>query len=179
MPSYVAFLRAVNVGGRFVKMASVRAALEEAGFEDVRSHIQSGNIHVRSRRRSSRSVASEVSRVLGNLTGFDVPAIVRTPESLGSVLTEADGIPPLLSGQTKRYLAFADGPVSPHPRALLDAWDRPGERVRVLGCEVLAEMTSGFNTTTLTNVRIERMTGLCTTWRDLEVVRTIERKWGA
>ena len=53
MPSYVAFLRAVNVGGRFVKMAELRAALEDAGFTDVETHIQSGNVFVRSRRRST------------------------------------------------------------------------------------------------------------------------------
>ncbi|NHA70009.1 DUF1697 domain-containing protein, partial [Phycicoccus flavus] len=35
MPRYVAFLRAVNVGGRFVRMADLRAALAEAGFGDV------------------------------------------------------------------------------------------------------------------------------------------------
>ena len=52
MPSYVAFLRAVNVGGRFVKMAGLRTALEDAWFTDVATHIQSGNVFVRSGRRS-------------------------------------------------------------------------------------------------------------------------------
>ncbi|MEO5609507.1 MAG: DUF1697 domain-containing protein [Ornithinibacter sp.] len=179
MPSYVAFLRAVNVGGRFVKMAAVRTALEHAGFEDVRTHIQSGNVHVRSRRRSSASVAGEVSRVMGDLAGFDVPAIVRTCADLRSVLTEADGIPPLLEGERKRYIAFADGPVHSEPRALLDAWDRRGERVRVLGSELLADMTAGFHTTTSTTARLERITGLTMTWRDLEVVRTIDEEWSA
>ncbi len=179
MPSYVAFLRAVNVGGRFVKMAAVRTALEGAGFEDVRTHIQSGNVHVRSRRRSSASVAVEVSRVLTRAAGFDVPAIVRSTPDLRSVLTRADGIPPLLRGERKRYVAFADGPVPAAPRALLDAWDRPGERVRVLGSELIADLGIAFHTTALTNARVERITGLTMTWRDLEVVRTIDEKWSA
>ena len=38
MPSHVAFLRAVNVGGRFVRMAELRAALKAAGFTDVQLH---------------------------------------------------------------------------------------------------------------------------------------------
>jgi hypothetical protein len=49
----------------------------------------------------------------------------------------------------------------------------------VLGSEILAEMTSGFQKTTLTNTRIERITGRTTTWRDLKVVRAIDEKWGA
>lgn len=179
MPSYVAFLCAVNVGGRFVKMAELRAALEEAGFADVETHIQSGNVFVRSGRRSTSAVAVELSGVLGAFAGFDVPAIVRTPAQVRSSLEAADGIPPMLAADAKRYLAFADGPVPAAAAAVLEAWDKPGERARVLGSEVLAELTIGFQKTTLTNARIERLTGCTTTWRDLSVVRAIDQRWGA
>jgi uncharacterized protein (DUF1697 family) len=179
MPSYVAFLRAVNVGGRFVKMAGLRAALTQAGFADVETHIQSGNVLVRSARRSTASVATELSRALTAFAGFEVPAIVRTPAQVRSALEAADGIRPLLDGEARRYLAFADGPVPATAAAVLDAWDKPGERVRVLGSEVLAELTIGFHTTTLTNARLERVTGRTTTWRDLSVVRAVDERWGA
>jgi uncharacterized protein (DUF1697 family) len=179
MPSYVAFLRAVNVGGRFVKMAGLRAALVEAGFTDVETHIQSGNVFVRSGRRSTASVAGELSRVLGAHAGFEVPAVVRTPAQLRAVLEAADGIPPMLDGEVRRYLALADGPVPAAAAATLDAWDTPGERVRVRGCEVRADMTTAFHKTTLTNTRLERLTGLTTTWRDLSVVRAVDERWGA
>jgi uncharacterized protein (DUF1697 family) len=178
MPSYVAFLRAVNVGGRFVKMAELRAALAEAGFADVETHIQSGNVFVRSGRRSTRAVATEMSRVLQEFAGFDVPCVVRTPTELRASLAAVDAVPPLLAGG-KRYLAFADGAVPSAAAAQLDAWDEPGERCLVLGAEILAEMANGFQKTRLTNTRIERITGRTTTWRDLSVVRTIDEKWGA
>ena len=179
MPSYVAFLRAVNVGGRFVRMAGLRAALVEAGFTDVETHIQSGNVFVRSARRSTASVAAELSRVTAAFAGFDVPAVVRTPAQLREALRVADGIPPMLDGELRRYLALADGPVPVAAAATLEAWDRPGERVRVLGWEVLADMTSGFHRTTLTPPRLERLTGLTTPWRDRSVVRAVDERWGA
>jgi uncharacterized protein (DUF1697 family) len=179
MPSYVAFLRAVNVGGRFVRMELLREALTEAGFRDVETHIQSGNVRVRSARRSAASVAAEVSRVVGSVAGFTVPAIVRTPSGLRAARTAAEAVPPLLEGEGRRYLAFADGPVPEDAAAVLDAWDTPGERARVLGSEVLAELTIGFHRTTLTNTRIERVTGRTTTWRDLSVVRAVDERWGA
>ena len=93
VPSYVAFLRAVNVGKRFVKMADLRAALEHAGFTDVETHIQSGNVRVRSRRRSPGAVAREMERVLGEWAGFDVPCIVRTPAAVHALVVEADAVP--------------------------------------------------------------------------------------
>jgi len=178
MPSYVVFLRAVNVGGRFVKMADLRVALEDAGFTDVATHIQSGNVFVRSGRRSGAAVATEMSAVLEEFAGFAVPCVVRTPAQLRSDLAEVDAVPPLLPGG-KRYLAFADGAIPAAAAEQLDAWDAPGERCLVLGAQILAEMTGGFQKTRLTNTRIEKITGRTTTWRDLKVVRAIDERWGA
>ena len=44
MTRYAAFLRGVNVGGVNLKMADVAAALEAAGFHDVRTILASGNV---------------------------------------------------------------------------------------------------------------------------------------
>jgi uncharacterized protein (DUF1697 family) len=41
---YVAFLRAVNVGGRIVKMERLRKIFEELKFKNVKTFIQSGNV---------------------------------------------------------------------------------------------------------------------------------------
>lgn len=178
MPSYVAFLRAVNVGGRFVKMAGLRAALEDAGFTGVETHIQSGNVLVHSGRRSTGAVATQMSSVLEEFAGFDVPCVVRTPVQLRASVTAVDAVAPLLP-EGRRYVAFADGVVPAAAAAELDAGDVPGERCRVLGSEILAELAGGFHATRLTNTRIERITGRTTTWRDLKVVRTLDEKWGA
>jgi uncharacterized protein (DUF1697 family) len=178
VPSYVAFLRAVNVGTRFVRMAELRTALEDAGFTDVETHIQSGNVHVRSRRRSPGAVATEMARVLGEWAGFEVPCIVRTPAQLNALLEEVDAVPALLPGPGRRYVALADGEVPADAARTLEDWDRPGEAARALTGAVLAELTVDFHRSTLTNARIERITGLTTTWRGLEVVRTVDDRWG-
>ncbi len=178
VPSYVAFLRAVNVGRRFVKMADLRAALEDAGFTDVETHIQSGNVRVRSRRRSPEAVSREMERVLGEWAGFDVPCIVRTPAAVHALVGEADAVPPLLPGEGKRYLAVADGEVAPDAARTFESWERKGEAARALTGAVLAELTVGFHESTLTNARIERITGLTTTWRALDVVRAVDDRWG-
>ena len=178
MPSYVAFLRAVNVGGRFVKMAELRAALERG-----RLHRRRDPHPVRQRLRAQRAPVHRRGRHrdgagAGEFAGFDVPCVVRTPAQLRATLAAVDAVPPLIAGG-KRYVAFADGAVPTAAAEQLDAWDEPGERCRVLGAEILAELTDGFQKTKLTNTRIERITGRTTTWRDLKVVRAIDEKWGA
>jgi uncharacterized protein (DUF1697 family) len=44
MGTYAAFLRGINVGGRIVKMADLKACLEAAGLQNVRTLLQSGNV---------------------------------------------------------------------------------------------------------------------------------------
>ena len=45
MPTYVALLRGINVGGKnLIRMPALKACFEENGFEDVATYIQSGNV---------------------------------------------------------------------------------------------------------------------------------------
>ncbi|WP_392542138.1 DUF1697 domain-containing protein [Oryzobacter telluris] len=179
MPVHVAFLRAVNVGQRQVKMADLRVVLEDAGFDDVETYIQTGNVRVRTPLRSTAEVGAELARVIGDWKGFAVPCVVRTPAALRATVAAVDAVEPLLRPAGRRYVALADGTVAKDAAAVLDAWEEPGERVRVLGADVLAELGNGFQGTKLTNTRVEKITGLTTTWRDLKVVRALAERWGA
>ena len=61
MPTFIAFLRAVNVGKRKYPMAELREALTDAGFEEVETHIQTGNVLFR----TSAALAAEGHRRAG------------------------------------------------------------------------------------------------------------------
>jgi uncharacterized protein (DUF1697 family) len=54
VPTYVALLRGINVGGKnLIRMPALKAAFEDQGFQDVATYIQSGNV-VFARRRPGR-----------------------------------------------------------------------------------------------------------------------------
>jgi uncharacterized protein (DUF1697 family) len=44
MTKYAILLRGVNVGGRIIKMAALKTCFEKAGFSDVKTFLQSGNV---------------------------------------------------------------------------------------------------------------------------------------
>ena len=44
MPTYIAFLRAINVGKRMFANAAIVQACEDAGFTDVETYINTGNV---------------------------------------------------------------------------------------------------------------------------------------
>ena len=61
MPRYVALLRGINVGGKnLIRMPALKAAFEAAGFEDVSTYIQSGNVLFSSPSRSARRLTEEI-----------------------------------------------------------------------------------------------------------------------
>jgi uncharacterized protein (DUF1697 family) len=179
MPVYVAFLRAVNVGGRFVKMDAMRAALGASGFEEVETHIQSGNVRLRTALRSPARVESALEDCLAAFAGFSVGAMVRTPQQVRALETEADGIPPLLSPQGRRYIAVAKGPIGEDSRAEMESYDATDERARALTGAVLLEYGLAFNQSRLSGARLERMAGQPLTARDFKVIRALSEKWGA
>lgn len=87
MKTWVALLRAVNVGGFTLEMAAVRAACEGAGFSDVRTYIASGNVVLR-KAGDERKVQREVEAALTQLAGKQVDLFVRTGAELESVLAK-------------------------------------------------------------------------------------------
>ena len=84
MTAYIALLRAVNVGGRKLVMADLKAIAEELGFEKARTFIASGNLLFA----SSKSEA-EVSRLLEERLkkhmGAEVPVMVRTASEMAAI----------------------------------------------------------------------------------------------
>jgi uncharacterized protein (DUF1697 family) len=79
-------LRGVNVGAHNrIAMPDLRAALEEEGFEDVRTYVQSGNI-VLATRLTPAKLAARVKAVIVSRFGLDVDVIARTRADLAAVV---------------------------------------------------------------------------------------------
>jgi uncharacterized protein (DUF1697 family) len=76
---YLAFLRAINVGGRVVRMADLRLHLVSAGFRDVETIIQTGNVVFESRSTSGAALERRMEAALESALGYPVGTFIRTP----------------------------------------------------------------------------------------------------
>ena len=86
MNTYIALLRAINVGGTGkLAMARLRELCEEAGFQAVRSYIQSGNLVLQSPLSESK-VKAELEKLLEKELGKPYAVFVRTPQEVQQVL---------------------------------------------------------------------------------------------
>src|SRR2546426_1656886 len=79
MIRYVAFLRAINVGGqKLIKMQELARIFASAGFKNVRTFIQSGNVIFDSRSGNSAVLAKKIERALQQTLGYKVVVMLRT-----------------------------------------------------------------------------------------------------
>lgn len=109
MGRYVALLRAINLGAtRRVPMARLRELLETAGFDDIATYLQSGNVVLTSTSPAA-TVAEAVSSVLKREFGFLVPTVVRTAEQLQKVV-DADPIAGAANDPSRYQVTFFDQP---------------------------------------------------------------------
>ena len=74
----VAFLRAINVGGRVVKMDRLRVLFEAAGLKNVETFIASGNVIFDSTRASTARLEATIEKQLNDGLGYEVATFLRS-----------------------------------------------------------------------------------------------------
>src|SRR4029077_5658519 len=85
MPCYAAFLRAVNVGGRIVKMEDLRRHLAAMGLANVETLIASGNVVFDAPAKSAEPLQARIEAGLKKSLGYEVKTFVRSSEEIAAV----------------------------------------------------------------------------------------------
>jgi uncharacterized protein (DUF1697 family) len=117
---YAALLRGINVGGsRKVPMAELRALMENLGYDDVRTHLQSGQAVFSSGHGDEDALAAELAEGIERHFGFGVDVIVRDHAYLRAV---ADACPfPAADLEPKQlHVTYFSAPVTPGRFAEID-----------------------------------------------------------
>ncbi len=144
MTSYIAFLRAVNVGGTGkLPMSDLKNMCESAGFMSVRTYIASGNVIFKSEQ-SATAVQSLLAESLELYAGKPVGVFVRTLPELADVLA---GNPFPNAAPNRTVAVFLDEP--PPSGALNDAVGKKDEEIRLGNREIYIHYGEGMGTSKL------------------------------
>jgi len=117
-------------------MPELRALLTDAGFENVRTYVQSGNVVLISQA-SPDKVAARAEKLIAERFGFDVDVIARTADELAEVVR----LNPLadVAENPKRYqVSFCDGEPDPEAVEKVAAAAAPSEKLVAVGRELYA-----------------------------------------
>lgn len=92
MPTYVALLRGINVGGKnLIRMPALKTCFEAGGFEDVVTYIQSGNVVFRSSGSGGVALARRIEEMLGTaFRHYPASVVLRSHAQMRAVVT---GVP--------------------------------------------------------------------------------------
>ena len=171
MTTHIALLRAINVGGRnMVGMPALRALLEQLGFGDVRSLLQTGNLVFRGGSKTGtnleRLLESEAEERLALSSAF----FVRTAKEWDAVIARNP-----FRAEAARYpahvvvLVLKDAPQRGDVKALQAAITGP-EIIRAEGKQLYVVYPVGIGRSKLTNKLIEDKLGTRATGRNWNTV---------
>lgn len=144
MAASIVLLRGINLGSQNrIAMPALRAELVRAGFDDVRSYLQSGNLVIETSM-TQEQLSEAVRKLIADRFGLDVAVLTREASELQRVVAE-NPFPELAAQEPKRLqVTFLDGELGPGVNDTLLELAAPGERVQVQAREIYAWHPDGI-----------------------------------
>ncbi|WP_028652614.1 DUF1697 domain-containing protein [Nocardioides halotolerans] len=173
MATYIGFLRAINLGrNRKFPKDSIIKAVEAAGFTDVATYINTGNVRFDTTLRSRAKIEAALEEAFEVEAGFAVPTIVFTQKELREIAEHAAR----LGHGGKHYVSLCkDAPTAAAIKQLEDT-STTDEVAKVGGRAVHLLLGDNYHEAKLTNAAVEKHLGVATN-RNLTVIRALAEKW--
>ena len=176
MHEWVCLLRAVNLGARNkVAMPRLREALTAAGFTDVRTYVQSGNVVLGADTADAAEVAATVCRVVHREFHLVTPVVMRSPGQIRDVLAWCPFPREAAAEPTLVHVVFLDTAPDPARAAATAAEDWSPDRLAIRGSEACVRYADTMHTSRLQHATLLRRLGVTGTARNWRTLTAVER----
>jgi len=178
MAKFIAFLRAINVGGHNVKMDQLRQLFEALGFANVETFIASGNVIFEAKSKDTNALQRRIEKHLHQALGYEVVTFLRTLEELDKVANHR----PFAESEMKRpgntlYVGFiADSPAKAITQKV-EGLVTEVDYLKVTGRELYWLLRTSFSDSKLSGAILERALGMKATIRNINTVQRILQKY--
>lgn len=176
MPKYIAFLRAINVGGHTVKMDLLRRLFEALGFANVETFIASGNVIFDSAEPDKKALERQIEAALKAALGYEVATFIRTTDELAEIAhyqpfkapdTDSHGL----------YIAFLAETPGEAAQQKLHSFTTDIDEFHVNGREVYWLCRTKMSESTFSGALLEKTLGLPATMRNSTTVKKMAAKY--
>ena len=169
MGQKVALLRAINVGGRMLPMADLRAICADLGWRNVRTYIASGNVLFDAEGSTAANEAALETAIAARFP-FEVPVVVRTAKQW-SAFPASNPFPEAARDAPNRLLMLlSKRPPAAGAEDAIAARAAAGEQVRRAGDALWIYFPEGSGTSKLTPTAIDKAIGSPSTSRNYRTV---------
>ena len=175
---YIAFLRAINVGGHVVKMDRLRRLFEQLGFSSVETFIASGNVIFESASTAAAAHEKKIVKLLGESLGFDVATFLRSDVELDRIAGHRPfpAVDHAEEGKSM-YVGFLRAKPDAGARSRLLKLRTPEDAFHVHDREVFWQRRGGFSDSIYTSAFLEKTLGTPATFRNVTTVRKLAAKY--
>jgi uncharacterized protein (DUF1697 family) len=175
---YIAFLRAINVGDRVVKMEALRRHFVRLGFTNVETFIASGNVIFDSVDASAAELEARIASELEHRLGYAVATFVRTPDEIAAIVRRRPFDPASFDyEQHALYIGFLAGPPSAAAARDVAGLRTVVDELRIAGRELYWGCRTRFSETAISGAVLERTLGVPLTLRNVTTVRRLAAKY--
>lgn len=178
MPRYIAFLRAINVGGRVVKMDRLKECFESGGFDNVETFINSGNV-IFETRKPLAGLETKIERHLAGLLGFETSAFLRTPGELQTIAAHQPFSAADSAGSLSMSIGFLRAPLDEESFGTLLGLQTPVDQLHAEGREIYWLCRVRQSDSKITNAVVERRLRIPVTFRNRNTVQRLAEKYSA
>ena len=174
MQTFIALLRAVNVGGTGkIAMADLRALLKDLGHRNAETYIQSGNAVFDANGKAER-IARDLASVLEKHMGAPVGVMIRTNEDLCKVIKENPFAAEAAADGARVYACFLGGLAPSSAKAALDEivakYPVRRDRFHLTGHTLYLHLPEGAAETKFSGRPLDRALGVMATARNWNTV---------
>jgi uncharacterized protein (DUF1697 family) len=173
---FVAFLRAINVGGRTVKMTKLREIFESLGFNDVETFIASGNVIFKSRSANTAVLEKKAEQALEKSLGFDVAIMIRSTAELAAIVG-FEAFPGSATPASTLYIGLLKSAPDDAMRAKVSALSTATDEFLVHGREVYWIRHVKTLQSVAWGAVLEKTVGVRATFRNVTTLRKLAEKY--
>jgi uncharacterized protein (DUF1697 family) len=169
MARQIVLLRGINLGSRNrMAMPELRDMLTDAGFADVQTYLQSGNV-VLSSKAAPEKVRAKFERLIADRFGLDIDVVVRTRDELAEVV-ERNPLGDVATDPKRYQVSFLASELDPDVLSKLEAAAVAPERLVAVGRELYAWHPDGIGPSKLWSRLAGRGLGVTATARNWTTV---------
>jgi uncharacterized protein (DUF1697 family) len=177
MARYIAFLRAINVGGHTVRMDALRQIFEALGFSHVATFIASGNVIFDSVPKDMKSLEAKIAKKLKEELGYDVAVFIRTDGELSAIAGYKPFPKIQVDAAAALNVAFLSEPLDDAARKKLMGLKTAIDDFHVHGREIYWLCLKKQSESTFSNAVLERTLGIQSTLRGFTTIRKLAEKY--
>jgi uncharacterized protein (DUF1697 family) len=167
--THIALLRGINLARRRrVSMADLHELVTGLGYENVRTHLQSGNVVLTSAD-APTTVQRKLERELERSLGMDVQVVVRTRDELAKVI-DRDPLGDVVDKPAWYQVTFLSGKPAAKIVRELESWDVAPDQLVVREREIYAWYPSGMQKSRLARMLSDKQLGAVATARNWNTV---------